>query len=471
MTIILRLQGLDAKAGTEDIRTFFGCLRIPDGGVYIVGGSLREAFIAFSDKRDAQLAMQRTGEYLKGSVVTLHMSSMGEMEHKIQSLLKDKKPSRLAAEKPRPHSPDNVALLNARPHDDSIVKQSSSPSWPQDPDTANLSNSNPQPVHPSTADVPASTAQPLDSNTAFLLGICTVLHGLNSSHTKMSSGHVPKADTTAVLSEVMEQTANPRPGYVRLFGLPASTTEEDICHFFKKLSVEEVIVNVQLGLNYGSLVKFAKMEDALDALCFNQQYLGSSCVEVRGADEKIWNSALSDFDVGVRQRDEQHSLQEVTNKRKSVSALPLKRPADWFSSKPSKKPNYDSNTPLSPSKEPKDHVIMVRNLPKKMTKTEIKELFGCPNISHKNVLHLLDYKGNTTDTSFLIFNCTEDFDYAMNLSGCHVGSCIIEVSAITLKMMREIMAKSNPRIGRHHWMDPRKQQSKRQSRPGATIQV
>lgn len=68
MTIILRLQGLDVKAGTEDIRTFFEGLRIPDGGVYIVGGRLKEAFIAFTTERDAQLAMRYTEKFLKGSI-------------------------------------------------------------------------------------------------------------------------------------------------------------------------------------------------------------------------------------------------------------------------------------------------------------------------------------------------------------------------------------------------------------------
>ncbi|KAG7242034.1 hypothetical protein INR49_024079, partial [Caranx melampygus] len=97
MVIILRLQGLDVKAGAEDIRRFFENLHIPDGGVYIVGGSLGEAFIAFTTERDAQLAMRYNGTSLKGSKVSLHMSNMAELEHKLETLIRKKKSS------PTPH--------------------------------------------------------------------------------------------------------------------------------------------------------------------------------------------------------------------------------------------------------------------------------------------------------------------------------------------------------------------------------
>ncbi|XP_061572760.1 RNA binding motif protein 12Ba [Cololabis saira] len=461
MAQILRMQGLDAKAGTEDIRTFFGGERIPDGGVFVVGGSLREAFVAFSSDGDAQLAMRRTGCSLKGSKVSLHTSSMDELEDRLQPLLKGKKSSRLSVRKPQPHSHDNVAGLNARPRDDNPANLSSSPAWPQDPDTANLPQSNPQ--HGSPPDT--GNLQHLDSSSAFLLGICTVLQGLSST-----KADVPKAESAAALSEVItEQTTESRPGYARLFGLPASTTKEDISRLFKGLSVQEVIVNVKLGVNYGCLVKFSKKEDALNALSFNQQPLGSGRVEVRAADEKMWIGSLQEcedaFDVGVRLKDKQHALKEVANHRSEFK----RRPVNQFSSKPPKslKTSDDSNTLLPPTTE---YVVAVSNLPKSITKTEIKELFGCPKVPHTNVLHLLDRHGKTTDTSFLIFNCTEDFEYAMNLSGCHVGSGAIVVSSITREIMREMMDKTNPKQPRTSLRDPRKQRE-RQAGPGETSQI
>ncbi|XP_018541723.1 RNA binding motif protein 12Ba [Lates calcarifer] len=461
MPIILRLEGLDVKAGTEDIRKFFECLHIPDGGVYIVGGSLREAFIAFTTERDAQLAMRYTGNFLKRSQVTLHISSMSELEHKLESLIKRKKhyPSKLTVKSP-PTSPNaNLPSVNALPRDHNNANPPPSTSQPLDHTTANV----PHPLHSSIANLQTSAVSSLDSSAAFLLGVCTVLQGLQSSHQREYKESVPrvgspKADSTVVASDVVrtpELTLNSRPGYVRVFGLPASATKDDICHFFSGLAVEEAIVNVKLGLGmHVCLVKFANTKDACDALHFNQRQLGSFCVEVRGASEKMWTSALQDCENALDDeeimRPNQNPLREAADhQQKSVYALQMKRQSvKQLQHKSPKKPrpDRDSQTTLSPGTE---YIVMVSNLLKKMTKTEIKELFGCPNIAHKNVLHLLDKEGNRTDTAFLIFNCTEDYDYAMNLTGCHVGSNAIKVSSVTREKMRDMMAKTHPRNVEH----------------------
>ncbi|XP_054478369.1 RNA binding motif protein 12Ba [Anoplopoma fimbria] len=431
MTVILRLQGLDVKARTGDIRTFFEGLHIPDGGVYIVGGRLREAFIAFTSERNAQLAMRYSGKFLKGSKVTLHISSMAEMEHKLKSSLKRKKPSPTQPTvKRRPSTTDlNVQTFNAQP---------------LNPNTANL------PLNPDIANLPLLNAHSLDSNTAFLLGVCTVLQGLHSSlqsenNVAVPSVDFPKADGTVVCEEMrtQKQTLDSGPGYVRVFGLPASATDEVINHFFKGLMVEEAMVNVELGLNRGCLVKFANMQDARAALLFNQRSLGPVCVDVRGATEKMWASALQEcettFEVGERGTPKQRPVGGTVNhKQKKTSTLTLKRTSvNQLQSKSQKEPR--STTPTM------EYIIMVTNIPKTMTKTEIKELFGCQNIAHKNVQHLLDEEGIRTDTAFLIFNRTEDYEYAMNLTGCHVGSEAIEVSSITKQMMWDMMAKTHHR--------------------------
>lgn len=477
MTVILRLQGLDVKAGTEDIRTFFESLHIPDGGVYIVGGSLGEAFIAFTTEKDAQLAMRHTGSFLKGSKVTLHISSMAELEHKLKLLLKRKKasPMQPTVERPEPSPDASVQPLNALPHNASTSNLQPTTAWTRDPkNTANL----PQPPCPNIANVQVSNVHSLDSNTAFILGICTVLQGLQSSHQRENSVsdpriRFPKADSTVVSDEVRtpEQTLNSKPGYVRLFGLPASTTKEAICCFFKGLTVQEAIVNVKLGHGHGCLVKFGNMQDACDALRFNQQMLGTISVEVRGATEKMWTGALQECEsalhVGERVKPKQSPLRETANHKQKSTALWIKRPSvSRLPSKSPKKPrlNGDSTPTLSPTVE---YTVMVSNLPKKMTKTEIKELFGCPNLARKNVLHLLDKEGNRTDTAFLIFTRTGDYDYAINLTGCHVGSDAIEVSPISKMMMREMMAKTHPKsLTRSLTMDTKtKPNRKRKSDP------
>ncbi|KAM9723808.1 RNA binding motif protein 12Ba isoform 1-T2 [Menidia menidia] len=465
MPVILRLEGLNAKAGTQDIRTFFESLHIPDGGVYIVGGRLGEAFIAFSRERDAQLAIRRSGHFLKGSVVTLHISSMDELEHRLQSLLK-RKTSALTVGKPLSHSAARHST-NAGSQDDNTATLSSSAAWPDDPDPANLPPSNAKHTSPKSENEHSTSPQPLDSSTAFILGVCTVLQGLKSGHTAVPIVEISEPDSSALFSEEgrsPKQSLKSNPGYVGLLGLPASTTKKDICQFFEGLSVQEAIINVKLGLKYGCLVKFANCQDVVKALCFNQQSFGSFCVEVQEADEKMWNTALKECKKAVERENGQRSFkQSATVRKKSASSLHLKRPSEYsLQLKPSKNPKGDivQNNSLF---EFVEYVVMVNNLPKSITKTEIKELFCCPNISHKNVLHLLDSEGNTTDTSFLIFNNTEDFDYAMNLSGCHLGTGAIKVSLITKAEMREMMAKTRSRNQRLYLTDPRIESQKKQS--------
>lgn len=450
MAIILRLEGLDVKANAGDIRSFFKCFHIPDGGVYIVGGSLREAFIAFTSERDGQLAMRQTGQSLKGSQVTLHISSMEELEHKLKALLKRRKPSpsQLGVKRPRPSSNVNLEPLNGKPQNPPAAKPPPTTASKLDPRIAKLSQS----LGPDTSNLQSSNA--MDSSTAFLLGICTVLQGLQSSHHGENNELVPRVTlprtrSTVVSNEVTtpEETLNSKPGYVRLFGLPASATKEVICHFFKGLTVQEAIVNVKLGISHGCLVKFANEQEACEALLFNQRSLDQICVEVRGATEKMWTSALQEcenaFDYGERVKLKQSPLRETANHKQNPAAEQGKRrTVNQLLSKPPKKPDVASTTALSTTME---YTLKVSNLPKTLMKTDIKELLGCPNIAHKNVIHLLDKDGNKTDTAFVILNRTEDYEYALNLSGCHVGSDAIEVSSVTKTMMRDIMAGTKPR--------------------------
>ncbi|XP_033496614.2 RNA binding motif protein 12Bb [Epinephelus lanceolatus] len=84
MAVVIRLQGLRVTAGSKDIRKFFTGLRIPDGGVHIIGGEREEAFIIFASDEDARRAMTRSGGCIKGSPVTLLLSSKTEMQNVLE---------------------------------------------------------------------------------------------------------------------------------------------------------------------------------------------------------------------------------------------------------------------------------------------------------------------------------------------------------------------------------------------------
>ncbi|KAM8870487.1 RNA binding motif protein 12Bb [Spinachia spinachia] len=84
MAVVIRLQGLRVTAGSEDIRKFFTGLKIPNGGVHVIGGEREEAFIIFASDEDARRAMTRSGGCIKGATVTLLLSSKAEMQNMLE---------------------------------------------------------------------------------------------------------------------------------------------------------------------------------------------------------------------------------------------------------------------------------------------------------------------------------------------------------------------------------------------------
>lgn len=89
MAVVIRLQGLQITAGSEDIRKFFTGLKIPDGGVHIIGGEREEAFIIFASDEDARRAMTRSGGCIQGSPVALLLSSKTEMQNVLERSTKN----------------------------------------------------------------------------------------------------------------------------------------------------------------------------------------------------------------------------------------------------------------------------------------------------------------------------------------------------------------------------------------------
>lgn len=88
MAVVIRLQGLRVTAGSEDIRRFFTGLKIPDGGVHIIGGERDEAFIIFASDEDARRAMIHSGGVIRGSPVTFLLSSKAEFQNMLERTTK-----------------------------------------------------------------------------------------------------------------------------------------------------------------------------------------------------------------------------------------------------------------------------------------------------------------------------------------------------------------------------------------------
>ncbi|XP_061675182.1 RNA binding motif protein 12Ba [Syngnathoides biaculeatus] len=277
------------------------------------------------------------------------------------------------------------------------------------------------PVEGSQNSGPSEMPDPLQN--AFLLGVRTVLESLQTYQSEQWEV-LPDLDRQEDSSAITPKPELSMPGYVRLFGLPLSTTKEDICSFFKGLNVGEV-VNMKLEHRCVCLVKFARKQDADDALQFNSKYMGPICVEIRNATEKLWNLAIKESEKAQMEDCERNSLTDSGKRKRLV-------PEDNCNH--SKKPRFIS--------EREEYIVQVCNLPLTTTKTDLRRYLECHKLPRSRVQHLLDKESNRTDTAFLIFNQKADYEHAMTRDGLLVGSGHIKVSIISrdemVKKRREI---------------------------------
>ncbi|KAI4881542.1 hypothetical protein NFI96_001573 [Prochilodus magdalenae] len=434
MVTVRRLLGLNAEAGSEDIRAFFHGLHIPDGGVHIIGGRRGEAFIMFTSEKDGQLAMGRSGEPLKGSSITLHVSSLAEFKRKMESQLRKQK--RLATEKKKAH-------MERRRRD--VEK----------------------------AAEPQAVPQP-DLGTALLLGLVAAIQGIQSNNQESqsrsqpaSSPHQPPTSSLPHQSEnqmiqdayyvskdkeSIEQPASTHvggdeedrresyePGYLRLYGLPNHVTKKEVCRFLKGLSVLEVIPSVFLGRDLCCLVKLASLEEAEEGLKYSHRNYGDLSVEVRVAHKRMWTYAMELYEYG--QCSTSSDPDRISPDRRSFWNSPGKRLSEDRSLSGSpKRHRFDSPPPAT------EYCIMVRNLYSKTTKTEIKDLFSCPHIPNNKIIHLLNKWGERTSTAFIMFTHPEDYASAMNMDGSSYGAKKLDVSSITKDKMRELMYKEKRKV-------------------------
>ncbi|XP_051575718.1 RNA-binding protein 12B-A-like isoform X2 [Myxocyprinus asiaticus] len=257
MAVVIRLQGLRITAGSEDIRNFFTGLRIPDGGVHIIGGELEEAFIIFASDEDARRAMSRSGGCIKGSPVNLLLSSKSEM----QSVLEES--TRKSELKSRVMYKEGVK----RPS----VEKGPSP-------RADMRRAD----HPEIRNRPSPSSF--------------------SETRNQREGAASKRDDL----------------YLNLTGMPFSATKENVRNFFDGLQVEDIIFlrNHRRTFNGHAIVKFATAEDAIEGLKRDRQYIGPRYVQISRCTEEKW---LKEGGVVVRPDSRKRQSLDRARSRSPVS--------------------------------------------------------------------------------------------------------------------------------------------------------
>ena len=149
--------------------------------------------------------------------------------------------------------------------------------------------------------------------------------------------------------------------------------------------------------------------------------MGSFSVEVKEASLEMWVSAL----------EYKKSLKES---QRNESSAPVKRYPEGRSR--SRSPKRHQSCPRSPSNE---FCVKIENISPTMSKTKIKEFFGCLYITNDKILHLLDQQGYRTSTAFIIFDNLKDYHFALNFNRCQFSSRTIKVSAVTRQNLTEMI--------------------------------
>lgn len=425
--VVLRLQGLNTEAGSEDIRRFFHGLHIPEGGVHIIGGAMGEAFIIFNTEREGQLAMRYSGRLLRGSSISLHISSLAELKRIMESRLR--KPKSTVETKIVPSSPPdtNAALLLSLmaaihgPHSDNKVNRQS-------------------PAH--------QTLEDINQNVPKIHN-----HSTTDNQTNTDAQHSLTYDLASKEQKSRGENLNIcKPGYLRLYGFPDSVAKQEIYQFLRGLPVLEVITKVRLELGWCCMAKLASFADAEEGLKYSHRKFKEFNVEVRFAHEKMWTEAVEQS-KNCMQNIKPHTLseqKEANADRNATRGFLTKRNAEEQPSPGSPK-KFCRNFP-SPQTE---QSVIVNNLSRNITKTEIKKIFGCQEIPNHRIKHLLNKWGERTSTAFITFEHAEDYASALNMNGTTVGLKNIEVSSITKEEMLAIVSRNRcvwrpPPYGKKH---------------------
>uniref|UniRef100_A0A096MDL0 RNA binding motif protein 12 n=1 Tax=Poecilia formosa TaxID=48698 RepID=A0A096MDL0_POEFO len=426
MAVVIRLQGLPIVAGTMDIRHFFSGLTIPDGGVHIVGGEHGEAFIVFATDEDARLGMMRTGGSIKGSKVSLLLSSKTEMQNMIElsrrrfeagaGPVEMTAPTAGNANRQAPTASIPTVQSGAGGRSSSHGNQGftntpasvSAVSSSQDQPTNSSSS-----VHPSAHSfcytfVPRSPSATYSPPSSYALSSSLQPLLTSPSRNGLSSG---------------AGGSNPDELYVLLQNLPFSCSEMEVRDFFRGLGVDGVRLqrDGQGRPNGRAIVKFFLPQDSFEALKRGGGMMGQRFIEISPGSEHQWSS-LSDS----RMSHVSHNISKLHNEAQ-----------DHQNRRINVGPGGRDQRERSRSPHRQEFCVYLKGLPYEANKRQIKEFFNNLAIVEDSVFISYGPNGRATGEGFLEFKSEQDYKTGLGAHMQYMGSRFIQVHPISRKGMLE----------------------------------
>ncbi|XP_078253312.1 RNA binding motif protein 12Bb [Rhinoraja longicauda] len=436
MAVVIRLQGLPVSAGTLDIRHFFSRLTIPDGGVHIIGGELGEAFIVFATDEDARLALMRSGEILKGNRVKLTLSSRNEMQNIIEMSRKRYPRSnemsnsgRLGSNNIDTSGLDNISSTLAANLVSAMQQGISRGAFhPSDIGNSNIDNyssrmdpmmsGNMSPVALSPQNIPLGAAH---SMSAFF-GMTSRAMG-NSSDNFNGSGTVDlSADSAYNQMREPRTSFNSDNVYLRLNGMPYSTTEQHVRDFFRGLQIDDIrLVKDYWGMNTGEgFVRFSSAWDAAEGLKYHKKYMGLRFIRVVRATEFEWLAEMED-----------------SQPDKNQGRSPPQEENYFHSRRRSRSPRRRRSRSRSPYDE--DYYVQLKNMPYGVSKRDVQSFFNELNIADDQIYFIYDISGKSTKEGFVKFKNAVEHRKALRYHKVCIKNRAVYVYPIAKNAMLELI--------------------------------
>nr|XP_046254360.1 RNA binding motif protein 12Bb isoform X2 [Scatophagus argus] len=467
MAVVIRLQGLRITAGSEDIRKFFTGLKIPDGGVHIIGGEREEAFIIFASDEDARRAMTRSGGYIQGSPITLLLSSKTEMQNTLE------RSTRIAELDQKRRLEDN-ARRTRRSVDPEIARRlGSRPGHNPPPQHQRGSNSDGLYVFLKGMPFSVTEAEVFDFFSGLLVNEIVLLknasganngNGLVKFATKEDTREALKRDRRYIGSRYVEVSPTTADDWRRLTGkVPMAVNTDN--NFERDRSPIRNQRNLSRHSRSQSPLAQSSIDPSDDEYCVLLENL-SYAAEKEDIKKLFNNAKLEDDQIlhligsdGKRTRSTFvlfKSLRDYCEALSHEKRLFLNR---WVYTRPisrekmialleshstNDRPGNSERVQERPPSYPRDAYdsekmcVFACNLPFDVRKVEIMDFFNGFNITEDKVFVLRDHKGAGVGKALILFRSEAEAMRALSLNGRRFLGSEVILKCISRTQMRQL---------------------------------
>ncbi|XP_059194671.1 LOW QUALITY PROTEIN: RNA binding motif protein 12Bb [Centropristis striata] len=471
MAVVIRLQGLRVTAGSEDIRKFFTGLKIPDGGVHIIGGDREEAFIIFASDEDARRAMTRSGGYIKGSPVTLLLSSKSEMQNMLERSTRN-------AELDQNRRLEETAKHARRSLDPEVGRRSGSRSdYTPPPQHQRGSNTNGDSVYVFLGGMPFSVTEAdiheffsgLRINDMILLKNS---HGQNNGKglvkfaTREDANEALERDRQYIGSRYVEVSKTTADYWRRTTGKGSADLNMDV-NFERDRSPVRHQRNPHHARSQSPLtpqpsapsdeeycvfldnLSYAFEKDHIKRLFRNAKLEDDQILHLLGTDGRRTRSAfvlfknLRDYCDALTPEKRQFLNRWISTKpisREKMVTLLRAQSTDVRS--PGNSEMFPERSPSYPPSDPYDSeektCLFVRNLPFDVRKVEIIDFFFGLNVTEDMVLVLRDNQGAGVGKALVLFRSEAEAMSALSLNGQRFLGSEVILKCISRSQMRQL---------------------------------